>query len=86
MNCFSGKHQPFPEKTLFFCSCKPLNKRYFQGLVGAGGVGPSPKPISSPVPDEAILSAVWRELSWTRIKALIYIDDARQQVPGGGES
>lgn len=32
--------------------------------------------LAETFPDEAILSAVRRELSWTHIKALIYIDDA----------
>lgn len=32
--------------------------------------------LAETFPDEAILSALRRELSWTHIKALIYIDDA----------
>ncbi len=31
--------------------------------------------VAESFPDEAILSAVWRELSWTHIKTLAYVDD-----------
>ncbi len=31
--------------------------------------------VAESFPDEAILSALWRELSWTHIKTLAYMDD-----------